>query len=82
MLITIHLYGMNKKMFYSRLFRNNVIPEDPDYWFKVLAETLYRIDYLKEKNCTCLICQNELSTLIEFLPKIKTHIQKPSSIRY
>ena len=45
---TIHLYGINKKMFDSRLFRKNVIPEDPDYWFKVLAETLYRIDYLKE----------------------------------
>ena len=49
---TIHLYGINKKMFDSLLFRKNVIPEDPDYWFKVLAETLYRIDYLKEKNCS------------------------------
>jgi len=81
MLITIHLYGMNKKMFDSRLFRKNVIPEDPDYWFKVLAETLYRIDYLKEKNCTCLICQNELSTLIEFLPKLKTHILQLSVVQ-
>ena len=45
---TIHLYGINKKMFDSLLFIKNVIPEDPDYRFKVLAETLYRIDYLKE----------------------------------
>jgi len=72
---------MKKKVFYSRLFRKNVITEDSDYWFKVVAETLYRIDYLKEKDCTCMICQNELSSLEEFLPKIKTHIQQLSLVQ-
>ena len=65
---------MHKKVFYSRLFRKNVITEDPDYWYKVLAETLFRIEYLEEKNCSCAGCKNELETLLEFLPKIKKHI--------
>jgi hypothetical protein len=73
---------MNKKVFYSRLIRKNVIPDDPDYWFKVLAEKLFRIDYLKEKKCTCLTCQNELISLEEFLPNIKTYIQQLSLLQY
>jgi hypothetical protein len=65
---------MQKKVFFSRLFRKNVIPEDPEYWYKVLAETLFRIDYLKEKDCSCMGCKKELQELEEFLPKIKKHI--------
>jgi hypothetical protein len=65
---------MRKKVFFSRLFRKNVIPEDPEYWYKVLAETLFRIDYLLEKDCSCLGCKNELQELEEFLPKIKQYI--------
>jgi hypothetical protein len=65
---------MKKKVFYSRLFRKNIIPEDSEYWYKVLAETLFRIDYLKEKKCSCIECNRELSELEEFLPKIKKHL--------
>jgi hypothetical protein len=65
---------MQKKVFYSRLFRKNVLQEDPEYWYKVLAETLFRIDYLEEKKCRCIECTRELSELEEFLPKIKKYI--------
>lgn len=65
---------MQKKVFYSRLFRKNVLPEDNEYWYKVLAETLFRIDYLEEKKCSCMECSKELTELNEFLPKIKQFI--------
>jgi len=65
---------MQKKVFYSRLFRKNILPEDSEYWYKVLAETLFRIDYLEEKNCNCMECNRQLKELEEFLPKIKKHI--------
>ena len=65
---------MQKKLFYSRLFRKNILSEDSEYWYKVLAETLFRIDYLEEKNCSCMECNRQLNKLEEFLPKIKKHI--------
>jgi len=49
-------------------------PEDPEYWYKVLAETFFRIDYLEEKKCHCSECNRELTELEEFLPKIKKHL--------
>jgi hypothetical protein len=67
---------MQKKTFYSRLFRKNILPEDSEYWYKVLAETLFRIDYLKEKNCSCMECGRQLNELEKYLPKIKKHIIK------
>jgi len=65
---------MRKKIFYSRLFRKNILPEDSEYWYKVLAESLFRIDYLEEKKCSCMECNKELNELNEFLPKIKRFV--------
>jgi len=67
---------MHKKIFYSRLFRKNILPEDSEYWYKVLAETLFRKEYLEEKKCSCMECNKELTELNEFLPKIKQFIIK------
>ena len=68
--------GRSKLFLLLLLFRKNVITEDSEYWYKVLAETLFRIDFLQEKNCSCSGCKMELDKLLEFLPKIKQHLIK------
>lgn len=63
----IHLYGMAKKEFFSKLFKKTIKTNDPEYSERVLAEALYRLREYEEKNCTCMICQNSKQKLKEWL---------------
>lgn len=51
---------MKKKNFRLQLFRNEIHESDPEYWIKVYAELLFRIDELEEQNCNCFKCQSDL----------------------
>ena len=52
---------MKKKNFRSQLFRKEIQENDLEYWVKVYAELLYRINELEEQKCNCFKCQTDLS---------------------
>jgi hypothetical protein len=62
---------MSKKDFYSKLFKKHISELDENYWAYVKAETLYRIDDMLEKECSCMACKKKLSELREYYLKIK-----------
>ena len=62
---------MKKKNFRSQLFRNEIIESDPEYWIKVYAELLFRIDELEEKNCNCFKCQSDLDNYKVYFEKLR-----------
>ena len=57
---------MKKKSFRSQLFRREIQENDPEYWIKVYAEFLFRIDELEKQNCNCFKCQNDLQNYKSF----------------
>jgi len=64
------------KIFYSQLFRKYIYPDDKEYWAKVHAELLYRIDYLESRKCSCFQCNAELKNFKEYLEKLKVRLYK------
>jgi hypothetical protein len=69
---------MKKKVFYSQLYRKTIYIDDPEYWIKVYAEFLFRIDDLEKQNCKCFKCQTDLENYRGFFAKL----QKDRSIVY
>lgn len=63
---------MIKKDFRSQLFRKEILTNDPEYWIKVYAELLFRIDELEEQKCNCFKCQSDLITYQKFFNKLKS----------
>ena len=57
------------KPFYSRLFRKEIKPNDPEYKKRVYAEALYLYFELVEKKCTCAVCKGKKEDLYEYLKK-------------
>jgi hypothetical protein len=47
---------MQRKTFYSRIFKKKINPDNVEYWNFLLAEVLYRLKSLEELNCTCTSC--------------------------
>lgn len=62
---------MKKKNFRSQLFRNEIQESDPEYWIKVYAELLFRIDELEEQNCNCFKCQSDLDNYRLYFGKLR-----------
>jgi hypothetical protein len=62
---------MKKKNFRSQLFRNEIQESDPEYWIKVYAELLFRIDELEEQNCNCFKCQSDLDNYKVYFEKLR-----------
>jgi hypothetical protein len=62
---------MKKKNFRSRLFRKEINENDPEYWIKVYAELLFRINELEEQKCNCFKCQTDLDNYKSFFEKFK-----------
>ncbi len=62
---------MKKKVFYSQLFRKTISEDDSDYWIKVYAEFLFRIDELEKQKCNCLKCQTDLENYQSHFEKLK-----------
>lgn len=69
---SIHLYGMKKKKFRSQLFRKEIQDNDPEYWIKVYAELLFRIEEMEKQECNCFKCQTDLKNYREFFEKLKS----------
>ena len=63
---------MKKKAFRSQLFRKEIMVNDPEYWIKVYAEFLFRIDDLEKQNCNCFKCQTDLENYRAFFEKLKS----------
>ena len=62
---------MKKKNFRSQLFRKEIHQNDPEYWIKVYAELLFRINELEEQQCNCFKCQTDLSNYKSFFEKFR-----------
>jgi len=62
---------MKKKVFRSQLFRKEIQENDPEYWIKVYAELLFRIDELEKENCNCFKCQSDLDNYKSFFEKLR-----------
>jgi hypothetical protein len=63
---------MKKKVFRSQLFRKEIQENDPEYWVKVYAELLFRIDELEKQNCNCFKCQSDLDSYKSFFEKLRS----------
>ena len=63
---------MKKKVFYSQLFRKTILKDDKEYWVKVYAEILFRIDELEKQNCNCFKCQSDLENYKSFFEKLRS----------
>lgn len=63
---------MKNKAFHSQLFRRNVEVNELDYWSIVYGETLYRIDDLEFRKCTCFKCTTDLEKYKEFLERLRS----------
>lgn len=63
---------MKKNNFRSKLFRKEIHENDPEYWIKVYAELLFRIDELEEQKCNCFKCQTDLNSYQNFFNKLKS----------
>ena len=63
---------MKKKNFRSQLFRKNILENDPEYWIKVYAELLFRIEDMEKQNCNCFKCQTDLRNYYDFFKKLKS----------
>ena len=62
---------MKKKNFRSQLFRKEIHENDPEYWIKVYAELLFRINELEEQKCNCFKCQTDLSNYKSLFEKFR-----------
>jgi len=62
---------MKKKNFRSQLFRKEIQENDPEYWVKVYAELLFRINELEEQKCNCFKCQTDLGNYKSFFEKFR-----------
>jgi hypothetical protein len=62
---------MKKKSFRSQLFRKVIEPNDTEYWIKVYAELLFRIDELEMQKCNCFKCQTDLDRYLKFFQKLR-----------
>ena len=63
---------MEKKAFQSQLYRRKIEVSEPDYWSMVYGETLYRIDDLEFRKCTCFKCSQDLEKYKEFLTRLRS----------
>lgn len=70
---------MKRKSFRSQLFRKEIQVNDPEYWIKVYAELLFRIDELEDQKCNCFKYQTDLDRYLKFFQKLrvdKTYLYK------
>jgi hypothetical protein len=59
------------KKFYSELFERYILPEENDFNSFVKAELLFRIDKMKDENCSCMKCMTDLKKFIEYFQNLK-----------
>ena len=59
------------KKFYSELFGRYILPDEKDFNSFVKAELLFRIDKMKDENCSCMKCMNDLKKFIAYFQNLK-----------
>ena len=59
------------KKFYSELFRRYILPDEKDFISFVKVELLYRIDRLKEEDCSCMKCGEDLKKFKNYFQNLK-----------
>jgi hypothetical protein len=62
---------MQRKDFKSRLFKKTIKSLEPDYWFYLYADALYRLKLNSELNCPCSECWVEKTKLNHLLDQIE-----------
>jgi len=70
---------MEKKAFRSQLFRRKIDVNETDYWSIVWAETLFRIDDLEVRKCSCFKCSTDLEKYNEFLTRLRSSSLLPQN---
>ena len=63
---------MEKKAFHSQLFRRKIEVSELGYWSIVYGETLFRIDDLEFRKCTCFKCSQDLEKYKDFLTRLRS----------
>ena len=62
---------MANRKFYSELFGRYILPDEVDYNSFVRAELLFRIDKLKDENCSCMKCKDDLKKFKDYFQNLK-----------
>jgi hypothetical protein len=68
---TIHLYGMDRKAFKSKLFNKKIETDNVNYWEFLYAEILFRLKMLNDLNCNCSFCFREKVNLKNTLERME-----------
>ena len=63
---------MKKKVFHSQLFRRKIEISEQNYWSIVFGETLFRIDDLEFRKCTCFKCRQDLEKYKDLLVRLRS----------
>ena len=63
---------MEKKSFQSQLFRRKIEVSEQDYWPIVYSETLFRIDDLEFRKCSCFKCTTDLENYKDLLTRLRS----------
>ena len=62
---------MASRKFYSELFGRYILPDEVDFNSFVKAELLFRIDELKDENCSCMKCKDDLKKFKDYFQNLK-----------
>ena len=62
---------MANRKFYSELFGRYILPDEVDYNSFVRAELLFRIDKMKDENCSCMKCKDDLKKFKDYFQNLK-----------
>ena len=61
---------MERKTFYSRIFKKKINPDNIEYWNFLLAEILYRLKSVEKLNCPCGSCFSDKIKLENLIDKL------------
>ena len=69
---------MERKTFYSRMFKRKIKTDNVDYWTFLYTEILFRLKALEELKCPCSSCFSDKVKLQHLLEQLMEagHIEK------
>lgn len=62
---------MANRKFYSELFGRYILADEVDFNSFVKAELLFRIDKMKDENCSCMKCKDDLKKFKDYFQNLK-----------
>ena len=66
---------MANRKFYSELFGRYILPDEVDFNSFVKAELLFRIDKMKDENCSCMKCKDDLKKFKDYFQNLKISLK-------